>query len=128
MESQYRWALLEHIGAPDDPVGIHYDLLLEDKHVCRAWRLSQIPILDAPFQKVVSLPAHRLEWLEIGEIEVSGGRGWARLVFSGVFWGDLPKSEADLVHIRLNSSGIKGYLEIKNCLCRICSTSDSGLY
>ena len=30
MNQPKRWALLEHRGSPDDPEGIHFDLLLED--------------------------------------------------------------------------------------------------
>ena len=30
-----RYSLLRHTGAPDDPSGCHYDLLLEDGETCR---------------------------------------------------------------------------------------------
>ena len=38
-----RYSLLRHTGAPDDPSGCHYDLLLEDGEPCRGWRLPAIP-------------------------------------------------------------------------------------
>ena len=39
-----RFVLLEHIGHPDDPAGLHYDLLLEGAEACRTWRLATIPV------------------------------------------------------------------------------------
>ena len=43
-ESQMpRFALLEHTGAPSDPTGRHFDLLLETASVCRTWRLMTLP-------------------------------------------------------------------------------------
>ena len=41
-----RFALLEHTGAPDDPGGRHFDLLLEAGEACRTWRLLEIPQAD----------------------------------------------------------------------------------
>ena len=42
-----RYALLRHTGAPDDPGGCHFDLLLEDGATCRTWRLADVPSIDA---------------------------------------------------------------------------------
>ena len=80
-----RFALLEHIGAPDDPVGRHFDLLLEAGEACRTWRLVEIPEVGGPAVAAVELPPHRLVWLERLEGEVSGGRGVARRVDAGSY-------------------------------------------
>jgi hypothetical protein len=80
-----RFALLEHTGAPDDPAGRHYDLLLEDGAACRTWRLLAIPQLGGPVVAALELPPHRLAWLDILAGEVSGGRGHARRVAAGEY-------------------------------------------
>mgnify|MGYP007063820600 CR=1 FL=1 len=125
MVRKNRWALLEHSGASDDPTGIHFDFLLEDKDGCRTWRIQKIPILDGPSEEAIPLPLHRLEWLEISAGEVSRGRGWVRQVTAGVFSGELPDNDVDPVHIQLHSQQIKGNLKIKNSLCKHCSLSIS---
>ena len=38
----HRYSLLRHTGAPDDPIGCHFDLLLEDGASCRTWRLQEV--------------------------------------------------------------------------------------
>ena len=78
-----RFTLLEHIGAPDDPGGRHFDLLLEAGEACRTWRLLEIPQADGPPVAAIELPPHRLVWLERLEGEVSGGLGVARRVATG---------------------------------------------
>jgi len=78
-----RYALLRHTGAPDDPSGCHFDLLLEDGATCRTWRLADVPTIDAAQQDAVPLPAHRLVWLDPRSAAVSGGRGWAERIGSG---------------------------------------------
>jgi len=79
------FAILEHTGAPDDPAGRHFDLLLESGLACRTWRLSALPRLAGPAVAALELPAHRLAWLDTIAAEVSGGRGHARRVASGTF-------------------------------------------
>ena len=78
-----RFALLEHVGAPDDPAGRHFDLLLEAGPACRTWRLMAVPTTDGASVAALELPPHRLAWLERLEGEVSGGRGFARRVDAG---------------------------------------------
>ena len=73
-----RFAILEHVGAPDDPAGWHLDLLLENGPACRTWRLMAMPEPGGPAMAAVELPAHRLAWLETIEADVSGGRGRVR--------------------------------------------------
>jgi len=80
-----RFVLLEHTGHPDDPVGRHYDLLLEDGPACRTWRLAEIPVAGGGPVAADRLPPHRLEWLDRLEGEVSGGRGFARRVAAGMY-------------------------------------------
>ena len=58
--SKARYALLRHTGAPDDPSGCHFDLLLEDGDACRTWRLQRIPSLDGTSQPAEPLVPHRL--------------------------------------------------------------------
>jgi len=80
-----RFVLLEHTGHPDDPVGRHYDLLLEDGPTCRTWRLAEIPVAGGGPVAADRLPPHRLEWLDRLAGEVSGGRGFARRVAAGTY-------------------------------------------
>ena len=125
MNGPSRWILLRHIGSPDDPKGIHFDLLLEDRQGCRSWRLEDLPLLDGPSQKASPLPMHRLDWLEHLDGEVSGGRGWASRVMAGFFLGALPRNDLDPVQIQLHSKGMMGNLEIKNFLCTLSSFTGS---
>lgn len=78
-----RFALLEHTGAPDDPAGRHFDLLLEDGAACRTWRLLDVPQPGGPAVAALELPPHRLAWLDTLEGKVSGGRGHARRIDAG---------------------------------------------
>ena len=78
-----RFILLEHTGAPDDPAGRHYDLLLEDGPACRTWRLAALPEPGGPPVAATELPPHRLAWLDHEAGEVSGGRGFARRIDVG---------------------------------------------
>lgn len=80
-----RYVLLEHTGAPDDPAGRHYDLLLETENACRTWRLPEIPSPGGPPVVAIELPPHRLAWLDHVAGEVSGGRGFARRVTAGTY-------------------------------------------
>jgi hypothetical protein len=78
-----RFAVLEHTGAPDDPAGRHFDLLLEAGAACRTWRLMTLPTAAGDTVAALELPPHRLVWLDRLEGEVSGGRGFARRVDAG---------------------------------------------
>jgi len=98
-----RFALLEHTGAPDDPGGRHFDLLVELAVVspeavpagvapprsvpaaCRTWRLLELPCAGGEAVPALELPPHRLAWLDHVAGEVSGGRGFARRVDAGRF-------------------------------------------
>ncbi len=80
-----RFVLLEHVGHPDDPVGLHYDLLLEDGEVCRTWRLAGIPFPGGEPVVAEPLPPHRRAWLDIESDEVSGDRGFARRIDAGTY-------------------------------------------
>ena len=121
MNTHKRWVLLRHTDAPDDKQGIHYDLLLEDETACRTWRLNEMPVLNGRAVQVVSVPLHKLEWLEKVEAEVSGGRGLARRIIIGTYQGNLPTSASYQVTVNLYSDNISGRLEIKNGFCRILS-------
>ncbi len=114
-----RWTILEHTGAPDDPVGIHFDLLLEDGPGCRTWRLAYIPLLDGNPIEAISISVHDLEWLDRHSGEVSGGRGWAKSVMSGYFSGVLPKNVNEPVQIDLYKSQMEGRLEIHHGICHL---------
>jgi hypothetical protein len=80
-----RFVLLEHTGAPDDPTGRHFDLLLEQSGACRTWRLYDVPRTGAAPVAALELPSHRLEWLDRLEGAVSGGRGHARRIDAGSY-------------------------------------------
>ena len=119
MNKQKRWVILEHIGAPDDPVGRHFDLLLEDGNSCRAWRLTTMLVVDGPVLEAAPLPPHRLEWLEIKTGLVSGDRGLAKQVMAGLFYGSLPKMEGEALFVELSRNGLIGSLEIINGSCQL---------
>ena len=75
MERKKRWALLEHLDAPNDPSGRHFDLLLESKLTCRTWRLSELPLIDGPGVLAIAISDHKLEWLQRDYVVLSRGRG-----------------------------------------------------
>ncbi len=113
-----RFILLEHIGAPDDPMGRHYDLLLEEGDACRTWRLADIPTVNGPPTEAVAIAPHRLAWLDHLDGPVSGNRGHARRVDAGVYQ-PLEKSgmpaapvEQGLLRVRLEGSLLQGLLSI----------------
>jgi hypothetical protein len=80
-----RFVILEHTAAPDDPAGIHYDLLLETAAGCRTWRLAKLPQPGGPTVAAVELPVHRRAWLDHEAGAVSGGRGYARRIDAGPY-------------------------------------------
>ena len=88
-----RWVLLKHIGAPDDLLGIHFDLLIQDISACRTWRLNQIPTPMAHVVEAIRLPSHSLRWLDIKESILSKGRGYVERIDLGIYKGNLPKEE-----------------------------------
>jgi len=117
----YRWVLLRHIGAPDDLIGIHYDLLLEDNKFCRTWRLSNIPLIDGPYVDSISIAPHDLDWLDIKEKLVSGNRGVATRIKKGIFFKSLPSIEKSFINLSLRWGDIEGDLVIDENGCRILS-------
>lgn len=100
-----RFILLEHVGAPDDPAGRHFDLLLEAGQSCRAWRLAEIPSPAGPAVAAVAIAPHRLAWLDHVAGEVSGGRGFARRIDGGTYEPALEGSpegaSQERIHVRL---------------------------
>ncbi len=112
-----RWVLLEHSGDPADPVGQHFDLLLEDGMTCRSWRLKVMPVLNGPPVELFPSIRHRLEWLDIEETAVSEERGWAKRIISGCFRCHLPKEGELLDRIHLESPQLEGVLEIDEKYC-----------
>ncbi len=119
MNKQKRWILLEHFPPHNDPIGNHFDLLLEDKNGCRSWRLEKDLVLDGLSQEAVPTPFHRLEWLSVTTRQVSGGRGLAKKVSGGFFYGDLPIDENEEIQIKLIFDERMALLEIQNCMCRL---------
>jgi hypothetical protein len=107
-----RFVLLEHTGHPDDPVGRHYDLLLEEGDSCRTWRLAEIPVAGGGSVAADPLPPHRLEWLDRLEGEVSGGRGVARRVATGTYEEIATSAEAPL-RLRLRGGPLHGALVLE---------------
>ena len=90
-----RFILLEHTGAPDDPAGRHYDLLLEAGDACLTWRLAEVPSAGGPAVAAEAIALHRLAWLDHEAGEVSGGRGHARRVDGGSYEPVLEPVAAD---------------------------------
>ena len=111
-----RYALLRHTGAPDDPIGCHIDLLLEDGDTCRAWRIATVPQLNEEAQPAVPLPPHRRVWLEPRSAAVSGNRGWAKRILAGSYSGDLPNTSDADVTLQLQGD-LCGCLRITNGYC-----------
>ena len=107
-----RFAILEHTGAPDDPEGLHYDLLLEAGAGCRTWRLAAMPQPGGPPVAAVQLPVHRLAWLDHEAGAVSGGRGYARRIDAGRYESVPPaKVDADgAVDVTLEGERVAGRL------------------
>ena len=79
-----RYILLEHRDAPDDPAGLHYDLLVEDGDACRTWRLAALPPVGGGEVVATEIARHRLAWLDAVAEEVSGGRGRVRRIAAGM--------------------------------------------
>ena len=126
---QLRYALLEHLGAPDDPDGCHLDLLLEDGDSCRTWRLAAIPRLNGPAVMATPLPPHRLVWLEREAASVSGNRGWARRVVAGAMRSALPADPNQPIQVELEGMASIGLsetvvLEIADHQCRMRTPPD----
>jgi len=117
-----RYALLRHTGAPDDPSGCHFDLLLEDGDHCRTWRLPDVPIPNGISQPAVPLPSHRLVWLEPRSAAVSGKRGWAERVMAGTVDGNLPPDPDVPVVLHLVDGELQGILRIIDGHCSITRT------
>lgn len=80
-----RFALIEHTAAPADPLGRHFDLLLEAGEACRTWRLMDVPQAGGPCVAAMEIVPHRLAWLDHVDGEISGGRGFARRIAAGTF-------------------------------------------
>jgi hypothetical protein len=112
-----RFAVLEHLGAPDDPAGRHFDLLLEAAAACRTWRLLSLPTPGGDAVAAVELPPHRLVWLDRLEGEVSGNRGFARRVDAGGYellscdTADL--ATATMVVVELGGAMLSGRLRLE---------------
>ena len=100
-----RFILLEHTGAPDDPAGRHFDLLLEAGEACHTWRLAEIPSAAGLPVAAVAIAPHRLAWLDHLAGEVSGGRGFARRIDGGTYEpaleGSIEGSSPERIHVRL---------------------------
>ncbi|KGG11624.1 hypothetical protein EV04_0911 [Prochlorococcus marinus str. LG] len=98
---------------------MHFDLLLEDNGSCRTWRLPCIPDIDGPSVSATPLLPHKLHWLEREAGAVSGGRGWAKRIVGGKFYGSLPFEKDGDISININSSNLTGRLFLSNNLCQI---------
>ncbi len=120
-KKSYRWVLLRHTDAPDDIKGIHFDLLLEDKEFCRAWRLSDIPLLDGPCVDSVYIAPHKLDWLDVEAKVVSGNRGFATRIKKGFLLRSLPSIEGSSIKISLRWEDVEGDLVIDAKGCRVLS-------
>ena len=117
----YRWVLLKHIGSPDDIKGIHFDLLLEDKELCRTWRLTDIPLLDGPYVDFVFIAPHNLYWLDMEEKVVSGNRGVATRIKQGVFLQSFPSLETSSIKLSVIWDKLEVDLVLDENGCRISS-------
>ena len=121
MERKKRWALLEHVDAPDDPSGRHFDLLLESKLNCKTWRLSQFPLIDGPAVLAIPISDHKLEWLQRDHVVLSRGRGVVKRLEGGYFLGDLPSNNFNSIDLELVGETLKGQISIEDQMCSISS-------
>ena len=115
----HRWVLLKHIGSPDDIKGIHFDLLLEDKDLCRTWRLTEIPLLDGPYVDSVCIAPHHLYWLDIEKKVVSDNRGVATRIKRGIFLQSLPSIANSFINLSIEWEGVESHLVMDKYGCRI---------
>ena len=120
-KKSFRWVLLRHNDAPDDLIGLHFDLLLEDNDFCRTWRLSDIPLLDGPYVDSVPIAPHRLDWLDIKEKVLSGNRGVATRIKQGIFFKSLPSIHKSSINLSLEWEYVFSCLVINEKGCRILS-------
>ncbi|MBL6802532.1 MAG: hypothetical protein ISQ52_05515 [Synechococcus sp. BS307-5m-G38] len=114
-----RYALLRHTGAPDDPSGCHFDLLVEEGDHCRTWRLADVPTPNGISQPAMPLAPHRRVWLEPRSAAVSGNRGWAERVMAGTIEGELPPDPDGPVVLDLLDGELRGILRIIDGHCSI---------
>ena len=119
MMTSKRWVIFEHVGAPDDLVGKHFDLLLEDLSSCRTWRLIQIPTKCEQEVEAMPLPNHRLQWLDTLESTLSRGRGKIKRIDGGFYKGSLPNEEGTFLQIEIFGKDLIGCLEINERSCRM---------
>lgn len=115
-----RFSLLEHTGAPDDPAGRHFDLLVEDGEHCRTWRLSDLPRPDGQPVTAVEIATHRLAWLDHVDGPVSGGRGRARRIDAGSCRLESARDVAGheiVVEIAIGSGEKAAILRLSNGTC-----------
>ena len=117
--SSKRWVILRHTFSKESMEGLHFDLLLEDRSFCRTWRLANLPSLGGPFVEAIPLPPHSLHWLEKEESSVSGGRGWAKRILDGQFYGSLPLDIEDAVSIEIRGSSLNGKLQLAHHSCQL---------
>ncbi len=109
-----RYVLLEHLSAPDDPAGRHWDLLLEAGEACRTWRLARVPKPGGDPVPAAEIAPHRLAWLDHEAGEVSGGRGFARRVDGGSYEAlrESDLADPDRVVVRVQGESLAGQLEL----------------
>lgn len=110
-----RFVLLEHTGAPDDPAGRHFDLLLELAGGCRTWRLAEPPRPGGPPVAADEIAPHALAWLERTDADVSGGRGRARRVAAGrydVVADGIDPASAEPLELRVVGDMLAGLLRL----------------
>jgi hypothetical protein len=127
-----RFVILEHTAAPDDPTGLHYDLLLEQGDHCRTWRLAGLPQPDSPEVRAFEAAPHRLAWLDHEAGEVSGGRGFARRVDAGSYRPESPASNTPAaVEVTLQGESFAGRLllrpDVDHWLARLTSLPSAGV-
>jgi len=112
-----RFTLLEHTGAPDDPVGRHFDLLLQVGQACCAWRLFEIPLPGGECVTALQIAPHRLQWLDHVAGDVSGGRGSARRIDAGSYEvlsaDDVNLAAATTIIVHIQGDLLSGRLRIE---------------
>jgi hypothetical protein len=98
-----RFVVLRHEGAPGRE--LHWDLMLEEGDVLRAWALANEPGPGATSCRAERLPDHRPLYLNY-EGEVSGGRGTVTRMDAGVYTPGQTGNQR--VIVKLNGVRLRG--------------------
>ena len=88
-----RFVLLHH----ETSAGAHFDFMLEDSGILKAWSLPELPQKDIEFT-CLALPDHRIAYLDY-EGPVAGDRGTVRRVDHGEYSAEQQGDSAWIIRL-----------------------------